>query len=291
MSIESQKFCENCLKYDIPRNAGLTQPDDVEAFYDIKYCDRHDYNTLDVYYPKGTDKKLPTILNIHGGGYVYGDTRLYMFYCMSLASRGFAVVSFNYGLAPDYQFPTPLNDTNIALEWIVEHSDEYYLDINNLFIVGDSAGAQLASQYGVIYSNPEYAKLFDISVPNVKLRALGLNCGMYDLRTVVLHSNENDFKIKDYFTPEFRRFGMMLDPLMYLNEKFPPSHVLTAGNDFLKDHCKPMADFINSKGAYAEWKIYGDENYGHVFHVNVKKELAHIANDEQCDFFKRYILR
>lgn len=290
MSIESKQFCENCLKYDIPRNAGLTQPDDIKAFYDIKYCDRDGYDTLDVYYPIGTSKKLPTILNVHGGGYVYGDTKLYMFYCMSLAQRGFTVVNFNYGLAPDHQFPTPLNDINIALEWIVENSDEYFMDVNNVFLVGDSAGAQLASQFGVIYSNDEYAKLFDICVPNVKIRALGLNCGLYDLAYLVPRMDKNDFKIKDYFTRDYERFGMMLDPLAYLNESFPPSYLLTAGNDFLKDHCKPMADYINSQGSYAEWKIYGDENYYHVFHVDVKQKLAHIANDEQCEFFKRFIV-
>lgn len=291
MSIESQRFCEECLKYDIPRNSGLSQPEDITAFYDIRYCDRSDYNTLDVYYPVGTSSKLPTILNIHGGGYVYGDAKLYMFYCMSLAQRGFAVVNFNYGLAPDYQFPTPLEDINIALEWIVKNAEEYFLDVDNVFLVGDSAGAQLASQFGVIYSNLEYAGLFGISVPNVKIRALGLNCGMYDLAVLVPKMDKNDFKIKDYFTSDYERFGALLDPLSYLNKSYPPSYLLTAGNDFLKHHCKPMADFINSKGSYAEWKIYGDENFGHVFHVNIKKELANIANDEQCDFFKRHIVR
>lgn len=289
MSIESERFCQECLKYDIPRNAGLKQPDDIKAFYDIKYCQRDDYNTLDVYYPKGTDKKLPVILNIHGGGYVYGDTKLYMFYCMSLAQRGFAVVNFNYRLAPDYQFPSPLEDTNTVLDWIIANADEYFLDTDNVFLVGDSAGAQLASQYAVIYSNAEYAKLFDFAVPGVKIRALGLNCGMYDLATILPKSSENDFKIKDYFTPDFKRFGEMLDPLKYLSSDYPPAHLLTAGNDFLKPHCQPMAEHIISKGAYAEWKIYGDENYGHVFHVDIKKELANIANDEQCEFFKRYV--
>lgn len=290
MSEASKRFCENCKIYDTKRNAGLAQPDDITAHFDMIYADRNDYNTIDVYYPVGTSSKLPTILNVHGGGYVYGDTRLYQYYCMNLAQRGFAVVNFNYRLAPDHQFPAPLEDINAALEWICKNSEQYYLDTDNVFIVGDSAGAQLASQYGVIYSNPEYAKLFGITPPDVKVRALGLNCGMYDLKTLLPELDLTDFKLTDYFTPEYSRFGKMLDPLSYIDENYPPAYLLTAENDFLKHHCRPMAEHINSKGAYAEWKIYGDENYGHVFHVNIKKDLARVANDEQCDFFKQYIL-
>lgn len=290
MSQASKKFCESCKIYDAKRDAGLTQPEDIVAHFDMKYAKRDDYNTIDVYYPVGTSHKLPTILNVHGGGYVYGDTKLYQYYCMNLAQRGFAVVNFNYRLAPDYQFPAPLEDINEALEWIVSNAGLYYLDTENVFIVGDSAGAQLTSQYGVIYSNPEYAKLFGINVPSVTIRALGLNCGLYDLKSLLPTCSKDDFKIIDYFTPEFARFGDMLDPLSYLDENYPPSHLLSAPNDFLCNLCQPMAEHINSKGAYAEYKIYGDENYGHVFHVNIKTELAKIANDEQCAFFRRYIV-
>lgn len=290
MSLASIKFCENCKVYDAKRDAGLTQPEDIVAHFDIKYAERDDYNILDVYYPVGTNEKLPTILNVHGGGYVYGDTKLYQFYCMNLAQRGFAVVSFNYRLAPDYRFPSPLEDINSALEWILSNAEQYFLDTDNVFIVGDSAGSQLTSQYGVIYSNPEYAKLFGITPPDVKVRALGLSCGMYDLKSILPTLDKNDFKIADYFTPEHEQFGDMLDPLSYLDERYPPAFLLTAPADFLRDCCQPMAEHINSKGSHAEWKIYGDENYGHVFHVNIKTELAKVANDEQFAFFRRYIV-
>ena len=126
--------------------------------------------------------KTPGILWIHGGGYVYGSTKQYQFYCMGLAQRGFAVVSFNYHLAPKYKFPTPVYDTNLVMEWICRKAEIYGFDTDNVVIVGDSAGAQLASQYAVICTDPEYAKIMEITPPEFTLRAVGLNCGMYDLK-------------------------------------------------------------------------------------------------------------
>ncbi len=290
MSIESIRFCEACAKVDAERDKGLTQPKDIFAFRNMIYADRDDYNTLDVYYPVGTDKKLPTILNIHGGGYVYGDTKLYQFYCMNLAQRGFSVVSFNYRLAPDYPFPSPLEDINSALEWIVNNCDEYYLDTDNVFLIGDSAGAQLASQYGVIYSNLEYANLFGLCPPDVKIRAMGLNCGMYDLAAMLANAKETDSKVQDYFTPKFKEFGKMLDPLAFVNESYPPSHIMSAPGDFLSSNCEPMSKFLTAKNVENEWILFGDEKTYHVFHVDIKTELAKTANDCQCDFLKKHIV-
>ena len=51
------------------------------------------------------------IVNIHGGGYFYGDKELYRFYCMHLAEYGFAVINYNYRLSPENKFPAPLEDT------------------------------------------------------------------------------------------------------------------------------------------------------------------------------------
>ena len=61
---------------------------------------------------------------------------------MSLVKRGFAVVNYTYRLAPEYQYPAPLEDTNRVVTWVMEHAGEYDLDTENVFMVGDSAGAQ-----------------------------------------------------------------------------------------------------------------------------------------------------
>ena len=133
---------------------------------------------LDVYRPKDTEGNLPVIVSVHGGGWVYGDKELYQYYCMSIAQRGFAVVNFTYRLAPEYQFPAPMEDTNSVFAWILDNKDKYGMDVANLFAVGDSAGGQILSLYADICTNAEYAKEYDFQVPEgLKIKAVALNCG------------------------------------------------------------------------------------------------------------------
>ena len=80
---------------------------------------------------------------------------------MSIAQRGFAVVNFTYRLAPEYQFPAPMEDTNSVFAWILDNKDKYGMDVANLFAVGDSAGGQILSLYADICTNAEYAKEYD----------------------------------------------------------------------------------------------------------------------------------
>ena len=62
---------------DKKRDKKLKAPEDVTALKDIAYAGGGKYNLLDVYYPKGASGKLPVIVSIHGGGYVYGTKEVY----------------------------------------------------------------------------------------------------------------------------------------------------------------------------------------------------------------------
>ena len=154
---------------DAKRDAGLTPPEDVTRYLDIPYGP-DPAHVLDVYCPKGTDKALPTIVSIHGGGYVYGNKEIYRRNGMDKAKRCFDFVNFNYRLAPRWKFPTPLWDTNKVMEWICKNAERYHLDPDRIILVGDSAGAQLASQYAA--SKPA-------SVGTVELDVSGLTGAYY----------------------------------------------------------------------------------------------------------------
>ena len=288
MSLQSLAFCVTAGRSDAKRDWGLnTTPNDILRINGIPYGPDVKWNTLDVYRPKHIKGKLPVIVNVHGGGYVYGSTKQYQFYCMDLARSGFAVVSFNYRLAPRYKFPTPIFDLNFVMEWMCKKADIHGFDMDRAALVGDSAGAQITSQYAVICTNPEYAEIMEVTPPDFGLRAVGLNCGMYDVRKRASEVSQNKLMI-DYFTENPIVYGKKLDVLDYVTENFPPAYLLSAKGDFLMDQCEPMARFLMEKGVPCEYKIYGDENTGHVFHVDMRLDLARQANDDEIAFIRKY---
>ena len=284
MDIRITIFCKLCDKLAKRLGAGLEMPDGVEYVTGLRYGGSAD-NYLHVAYPKGADSPLPTIINFHGGGYVYGSPEKYRFYCAFLAQQGFTVINFNYRLAPKHAFPSPLEDMNAVMEWAVRNKDEYHIDLSNVFIVGDSAGAQLASQYAVICSNPEYSDIMGVRPPEFTLRAVGLNCGIYDLVTL--------YKVfpalSCYFSKEPEKLGEMLYPTNYIDSRYPPAFVLSAPGDFLLKCCEPMAELINEQGGTAKCRIYGTKESKHVFHLALNDEHAKKANGDEIEFFKEFI--
>ena len=290
MSLEALLFRYNAAKSDKKRDAAIPLPSGVTECRNISYGPHGRDNLLDVYYPEGTSSTLPTIVSIHGGGYVYGSKEIYRRYGMDMAQRGFAFVNFNYRLAPKWKFPTPLSDTNAVLHWVVKNAHRYHLDPERIILIGDSAGAQLASQYAAIWSNPVYAALFRIKLPKIRIRALGLNCGIYDLSARAADPRKGlllDYLGKD-LSPEDPRFRV----LESIGANCPPVYLTTSCEDSLREHAEPMYRFLTEKGVDAAWRCYGtegDKTVGHVFHVNIALEEATQCNNDAADFFRKHL--
>lgn len=83
----------------------------------------------------------------------------------------------------------------------------------------------------------------------------------------------------------------MMSPAHYVTEDFPPSYVLTASHDFLKEDGKMMFELLQAKNVECDYKLYGsaEKPLYHVFHCDIKSEDAKQANDDEINFFKKYI--
>ena len=287
MSFESIMFNLSASRSDRKRDSLIPLPVGITECRNISYGCHGKDNLLDVYYPMGTTEKLPTIVSIHGGGYVYGSKEIYRRYGMDMARRGFAFVNFNYRLAPKWRFPTPLWDTNYVMGWICKNAERYHLDPDRIILIGDSAGAQLTSQYAAIATNPEYAALFRMQIPGITIRALGLNCGMYDMPVRAADPRKGIHL--DYLGKEISADDPRLDVLGAIGGDYPPAYITTACHDFLRDCAEPMYHHLTEKGIRAQWKCYGneeDKTVGHVFHVNIPTPEAIRCNDDAAAFFK-----
>lgn len=289
MSATSERIREEWAASDARRDAGLVTPEDVERFDSIPYGKDPKWNLLDVYRPRGKAEILPVIVSVHGGGWVYGDKELYQFYCMSLAQRGFAVVNFSYRLAPESKFPAPLEDTNRVIGWMYKNQEKYRLDMNHVFLVGDSAGGHLAGLYAAICTNPEYAAEYSFQVPcGFVPQALGLNCGVYaPLGTEAMQEQET---LED-FLPEnvSDREKRLLQVPDYVTPGYPPVYLMTCVGDFCRPQAPLLEKALKKNGVPYELAVYGDEKNPlyHVFHVTVQEPEGQRCNDAECAFFRR----
>lgn len=275
---------------DAERDKGLKTPENIKRYDNIPYGDNGKFNLLDVYHVNGIKDAQPTIISIHGGAWVYGMKEVYQYYCMSLAQKGFTVVNFSYRLAPEDKFPCALEDVNNAFLWVKNNYKKYNINLNNIFVVGDSCGAQIASQYLAMLTNSNFAKLFDFKLPDIKVQAVALNCGIYNVKPYV--ENSKDPMVEAYIGDKKQEMLPLLDTMKYVNKDFPSSYIMTAYYDFLKENAKPMYDYLTSLGIDCEYKMYGNESrqdIAHVFHCNVKIKEAQQCNEDECNFFKKFI--
>lgn len=67
-------------------------------------------HTLNLYRPLGAEGPLPVVVDIHGGGWMYGDRELNRAYCMYLASQGWAVMGMSYRLLPEVDLRGQVQD-------------------------------------------------------------------------------------------------------------------------------------------------------------------------------------
>lgn len=294
MSAISDMIRETFKKGDDIRDAGLTTPPDIIRFDDILYGEDPKWQSLDVYRPKNAGQdRLPVIVSVHGGGWVYGDKERYQFYCMSLTQRGFAVVNFTYRLAPEYQYPAPLEDTNSVFTWVLSHAEEYGFDTEHIFAVGDSAGAHILGLYCAACTNPEYASCYTFHIPDSFVpTAVALNCGTY---RIDMSSNDGENlsgKLMEDFLPEKGSASELerIDVLSHITEHFPPVFCITATGDFLTDQAALLADRLAACRVPFIYRFYGDAEHelGHVFHCNIKTPYAQLCNDEECSFFRGF---
>lgn len=283
---QAKKMRKEWAKGDAIRDKDYSVPETVEVIKDIPYGPHKKWNLLDVNRPKSYNGKLPCIVSFHGGGWFYGDKELYRFYTSNLATRGFAVVSFNYRLCPEHPFPAHIEDCNAAITWLSKNADQYDIDLNRLFFVGDSAGANLVYHYSTLLTNPDFVKLYDFEVPDVKPKAVGLNCGTYNIDEQLENNN-----VLQAYIQNPKKYAEHIKVKNYVTEKFPAVYIMSAPNDFLRTEVEPMVEFFKAKNIPVTSKIYGtkeDPDTCHVFHVNLKLAIATECNDDECNFFKKF---
>jgi acetyl esterase len=141
-AVEARRLHESAAEVLEPPRAPLPRVEDLvlPVGSDIERPAR-------LYAPQTRDAGvLPVMLYLHGGGFTVGSLETHDSLCRQIVRRsGVAVVALDYRLAPEHRFPTAVEDSWGALQWLARHGATLGLDGTRLAVGGDSAGGTLAA--------------------------------------------------------------------------------------------------------------------------------------------------
>lgn len=225
---------------------------------------------LDVFTQDTGTGALPTVIWIHGGGWVAGDKAQIASYLKILAAQGYTTVGLNYTRGPDGIYPTAIQQLTTALTFLLDHADQFRIDPSRLVIAGDSAGAQLASQVATMITNPDYANLVGIrpTVSPDQLRGVILNCGVYDLdemaratglglwgfrKCLWAYTGSRDWAV----TPA----GTQMSTIRFVSAQFPPTYISGGNGDPLTPgQSTPMAERLRRLGVPLTTRFFAPDH-------------------------------
>ena len=119
---------------------------------------------LDIYAPKDA-KNLPVVFWIHGGGWQTGDKSEVQIKPKAFTEKGFVFVATNYQLLPKVEMGSIIRDIAKSIHWVHDHIAEQGGDPQRIFVMGHSAGAQLAA---LVCTDDRYLKAEGLSFSILK---------------------------------------------------------------------------------------------------------------------------
>ena len=229
-----------------------------------------------VYRPRRAPGPLPLVVNLHGGGFVFGSLGGSDWLCGQLADRvGAVVVSVGYRLAPEHPAPAPYEDAWAATCWLLDHATGLGADPGSAAVVGESAGGNLAALVTLALRDRRRAApgardlvgqvllypATDLTMTSGSATAL--------VDAPVLSRSSIDWYGRQY-VPQGLRTSIPLDdprisPLHAADHAdLPPALVVAAGLDPLHDDALAYAAALDRAGVSVRSVVYPEAVHGFV---------------------------
>jgi len=248
---------------------------EMRGWTDVDYAgDGKVEHLLDIYHP--SDKRNGhLVFDIHGGSYAFGFKGLNYIFNSYLVSKGFSVVSINYTLVNETTtIKQQVIDIFTALNFLVKNKNKYELSLDNLILLGDSAGGHLALLTDLVLKSQEAQAYYKLDrLPNVRVKCVAMNCAVYDFEEVVEYAKSVIHKsaMPTLFSNRYLdgEFLKMNNPAYYIKTVKPdPVFVSSCHNDFLKKHSFMLNDELMR------------QNLPHHYHFEstLKAKVRHVYN-------------
>ncbi len=201
-----------------------------QIFPNIPYLVANNYeDKVDVYKRRDVTAPQPTLIWIHGGGWVGGTKEGSLMQILPWLEMGWNVVNVEYRLGRVSLAPAAVEDCLCALRWVGREAKTYGIDTNRLVVSGDSAGGHLALTTGMI---PESAGL-DRECPGIplpKVAAIVNWYGITDVEDLLDGPNQKSYAVAWMGSmPNRNEIARRVSPLGFVRSGLPP--ILTIHGD------------------------------------------------------------
>jgi len=207
-----------------------------------------------IIYPPQTSSPLPVIFYIHGGGWVMGNETTHQRLIHELTLKTPAIVIFPiYSPSPETQYPQTHQDIYSVFQYLLQNSNKYNLDFNNLCIAGDSVGGNMATVISLIAKNNHH-------IPKIKFQLLLYPVTDAKFDTVSYQKFADGpwltKKAMQWFWQQYApntdsRQEIYASPLLATPEDLqgmPPTLIITDENDVLRDEGEEFARKLDNAG-------------------------------------------
>jgi len=203
----------------------------------IIYSTANNYDCkLDVYARNNPGHTTPTVVYIHGGGWVAGAKESSVMGFLPYLEMGLTVVNVEYRLARVSLAPAAVQDCRLALRWVFKNAKQYGFDTTKIIVTGGSAGGHLALMTGML--DPSYG--FDIPTDwdyagvEPKVAAIVNWFGITDVKDLLSGSNKQDYAVNWLSNlSDKETIAQKMSPLTYVRKNLPPIFTVHGDKDQL----------------------------------------------------------
>ena len=246
-------YLENFLKFDLGHMNTYLYPGRVA---DVVYSDGL---KLDLYYPEQINDKNPLVISIFGGGWISGfKTDKFVPPMIQPINEGFIVAVPDYTLSLDAPFPQSVIDIKKCIAFLRSHSDLYKIDTNNITLWGESAGAHLALEAGLV-ENSHFDLALDTRVKNIiamyaPSNPLAINAQAEKLDILDTARSDKDTVFGIYMGKNYddERQMNLASPIKQINDHMPNIILEHGTKDALVPYLQSVEFFNKAKEKYPD---------------------------------------
>jgi acetyl esterase/lipase len=206
---------------------------------------------LDIWYQHDIKTPSPTLVYIHGGGWIFGTKEGSVLQFLPFLEKGWTVVNVEYRMANSSLAPAAVEDTRCALRWVYRNAAQWHFDTGKIVLMGHSAGGHLSLITGML---PDGSGLDNQCYGDEKLNVAAIInwYGITDVNDVIKGSNLKNYAVMWMGSQQnAEEIARRVSPLTYVRAGLPP--ILTIHGD--KDDVVPYSHATRLKEALDNAKV------------------------------------